>query len=44
MKIVTVDSRWLYEGKCIYLKSTDVLETTVKLLDIRNEFFIRVED
>lgn len=47
INIVTEESHrirhWLYEGKVIFITS-DLLERKVKLVNIRNEFFIRVED
>ena len=44
LNIVTEKTKWLYEGKVIFITS-DLLERTIKLVDIiRNEFFIIVED
>lgn len=42
LNIVTEKGQWLYEGKVIFITS-DLLERTIKLVDIRNEFFITVE-
>ena len=44
LNIVSEKSRWIYEGKVIFITS-ELLERKVKLVDIiRNEFFIVVED
>nr|DAX12583.1 MAG TPA: hypothetical protein [Caudoviricetes sp.] len=44
LNIVSEKSRWIYEGKDIFITS-ELLERKVKLVDIiRNEFFIVVED
>ena len=43
MNIITESRHWLFKDKAVFITS-NLLERTIKLVDIRNEFFIIVED